>query len=137
VKLNLEDYVGTLEDLDKADVLEPNNAFTLMVCGDVKRNLEDYVGALEDLNKVDVLEPNNASTLRIRGDVKRNLEDCVGAFEDLDKVDVHIQNSFLIKLCGDVEASNMPNFSSICNQPSAFKHLPMTCDFITIFCHSK
>jgi tetratricopeptide (TPR) repeat protein len=137
IKRNLEDYVGALEDLDKANVLEPNNAFTLMIRGDVKRNLEDYVGALEDLDKVDVLEPNNASTLRIRRDVKRNLEEYVGAFEDLEKVDVHVQNSFFIKQCWDVEASSKPKFSSICNQPNALKHLLMRGDFITIFCHSK
>jgi tetratricopeptide (TPR) repeat protein len=59
----LEDYQGTLEDLDKANVLEPNNAFFLRSCGEVKRNLKDYQGALEDLDKADVLEPNNAFTL--------------------------------------------------------------------------
>jgi hypothetical protein len=29
VKTMLEDYQGALKDLDKADVLGPNNAFTL------------------------------------------------------------------------------------------------------------
>jgi hypothetical protein len=29
------------EDLDKVDVLEPNNAFTLQRCADVKMMLED------------------------------------------------------------------------------------------------
>jgi tetratricopeptide (TPR) repeat protein len=67
----LEDYVKALKDLDKVHVLEPNNAFTLRIRGDVKRNLEDYVGALEDLDKADVLDPNNVFTLTIRGDVKR------------------------------------------------------------------
>jgi len=66
-----------LEDLDKVDVLEPNNAFTLQSRGDVKRKLkyyqgalkdldkmlEDYRGALEDLNKADVFESNNPFTL--------------------------------------------------------------------------
>jgi hypothetical protein len=56
----LKDYQRSLEDLDKADVLEPNNAFTLRCHGNVKRMLEDCQGALEDLDKVDVLEPNNA-----------------------------------------------------------------------------
>jgi hypothetical protein len=52
-----------LEDLDKADVLEPNNIFTLQCCVNVKRILKGYQGALKDLDKVDVLEPNNAFTL--------------------------------------------------------------------------
>ncbi len=72
-KLWLDDNQGTLEDLDKADVLEPNNAFTLMICGFVNYMLGDYQGALEDLDEVDVLEPNNASTLRSCGNVKKML----------------------------------------------------------------
>jgi tetratricopeptide (TPR) repeat protein len=60
----LKDYQGALEDLGKVDILEPNNAFTLNLNGNVKNMLEDYHGALEDLDKVDVLEPNNAFILR-------------------------------------------------------------------------
>jgi tetratricopeptide (TPR) repeat protein len=59
----LEDYQGALEDLNKVDGLEPNNAFTLQWCGHVKRMLEDDQRALEDLDKADVLEPCNAFTL--------------------------------------------------------------------------
>jgi len=64
-----------LEDLDKADVLEPNNAFTLRSRGVVKYKLHDYQGALEDLDKADVLEPNNAFTLRSPGVLKYKLDD--------------------------------------------------------------
>ncbi len=32
----LKDYQGALKDLDKANILEPNNAFILRTCGDVK-----------------------------------------------------------------------------------------------------
>jgi tetratricopeptide (TPR) repeat protein len=64
-----------LEDLDKVDVLEPNNASTLKNHGNVKKMLKEYQGALEDLDKVDVLEPNNASTLKSCGDVKRMLKE--------------------------------------------------------------
>ncbi len=69
---------GALEDLDNADVLEPNNAFTLKTRAYVKRMLHDYQGALEDLDKVDVFEPNNAFTLKTRADVKRMLHDYQG-----------------------------------------------------------
>jgi tetratricopeptide (TPR) repeat protein len=47
--------------LTKANVLEPNNAFTLQSRGHFKRMLNEYQRALEDLNKTDVFEPNNAS----------------------------------------------------------------------------
>jgi regulator of sirC expression with transglutaminase-like and TPR domain len=40
-----------LEDLDKANVLEPNNAFTLTNRGKIKGMLENKQGALEDLDK--------------------------------------------------------------------------------------
>ncbi len=66
---------------DKADVLEPNDAFTLKLRGDVKRKLDDYQGALEDLDKADVLEPNDAFTLNVRGAVKRKLDDYQGALD--------------------------------------------------------
>jgi tetratricopeptide (TPR) repeat protein len=58
-----EDYQGALEDLNKANVFEPNNEITLRWHGDVKRMSKDYQSALEDLNKVDVLKPNDAITL--------------------------------------------------------------------------
>jgi len=53
-----------LKDLDKVDVLEPNNAFTLQSRADVKMMLEDCQKALEDLDKVDVPKPNNIFTLQ-------------------------------------------------------------------------
>jgi tetratricopeptide (TPR) repeat protein len=59
----LEDYQGALEDLDKANVFKPNNAFILQSCGPTKNMLKDYQGTLEDLDKVDVLDPNNVITL--------------------------------------------------------------------------
>jgi hypothetical protein len=52
-----------LEDLDKVDVLEPNNAFTLQICEEVKKILHDSQGALEDFDKAHVFKPNNAFTL--------------------------------------------------------------------------
>jgi hypothetical protein len=64
-----------LKDFDKANVFEPNNAFTLRSCGNVKRMLEDCQRALEDLDKADVLEPNNAFIFKWCGDVKRILKD--------------------------------------------------------------
>jgi hypothetical protein len=57
VKRISEDYVRALEDLENAHIFEPNNVFSLNICGDVNR---DYVGALEDLEKAHVLEPTNA-----------------------------------------------------------------------------
>jgi hypothetical protein len=66
----LKGFQRALKDLDKVDVLEPYNAFTLQCNGNVKRMLEDCQGALEDLDKVDVLGPNNEFTLKWRENVK-------------------------------------------------------------------
>jgi hypothetical protein len=52
-----------LEDLDKANVLEPNITFILSNHGYVKNILKDYQRALEDFHKVDVLKPKNAFIL--------------------------------------------------------------------------
>jgi tetratricopeptide (TPR) repeat protein len=60
----LKDSQGTLEDLNRTNVLEPNNVITLQWRGNIKKILKDYQGALEDLNKVDVFEPNNVITLQ-------------------------------------------------------------------------
>jgi serine/threonine protein kinase len=92
----LHDYQGALEDLDKADVLEPNNAFILRNRGRVKYMMNDYQGALEDLDKADVLEPNNALILMNHADVKCMLHDYQGALEIMDKV-YHLEpNNHLI-----------------------------------------
>jgi len=85
-----------LEDLDKADVFEPNNASTLRDRGNVKYMLDDYQGALEDLDKADVLEPNNPVTLISCARIKWKLDDYQEALEDLDKADVLERNIHLI-----------------------------------------
>jgi len=95
----LDDNQGALEDLDKANVLEPNNASTLRTRENVKNMLKEYQGALEDLHKAYVLEPNNAFTLTSRGDVKYKLDGYQGVLEDLDKADVLEQCINLVDSC--------------------------------------
>jgi tetratricopeptide (TPR) repeat protein len=69
VKRKLKDYQGALNDFDKVDVLEPNNAFTLRSRGNVKRMLKDYQAALNDFDKA------NAFTLRSRGNER--IQQCI------------------------------------------------------------
>jgi len=85
-----------LEDLDKADVLEPNNAFTLRIRGDVKRILNDYQGALEDLDEADVLEPNDVYTLISHAYTHWSLNNYQIALESVEKVHVLEPNNHLI-----------------------------------------
>jgi len=100
----LKDYQGGLQDFDKANDLEPHNAFTLRTRGNIKFFLKDFKGALEDLDKADSLEPNNVFTYRTRGNVKIMLSDYQGALEDLDKANVfEPNNASTLKSHGEVK----------------------------------
>ncbi len=54
----LMDYQQALENLDKANGLEPSNAFTFSDHEDVKMKLKDYQGTLEDVDKAHVFKQN-------------------------------------------------------------------------------
>jgi tetratricopeptide (TPR) repeat protein len=82
----LDDFQGALEDLDKVDVLEPNNASTLTARGDGNYVLDDYQGALEDLDKAKVLEPNNVSILTSYANTNWSLNKYHVALETMDKL---------------------------------------------------
>jgi tetratricopeptide (TPR) repeat protein len=69
----LKIYEEALFDLDKANNLEPDDAFTLKERGEVKLKLNDYEGAMLDLDKANHLTPNDASILKAREDVKLKL----------------------------------------------------------------
>ncbi len=79
VKNILKDYQGALEDFDKVDVFEPNNAFTLNSRGGVKNMLKDYQGTMEDFDKVNVLDSNIVFILNSLGDIKHILRNYQGA----------------------------------------------------------
>jgi len=49
-RLMFLDYQGTLENVDKVDILQPNNAFILRTRAKVKKMLDEYQKALEDLH---------------------------------------------------------------------------------------
>jgi len=96
VKGQLEDYQGALEDLNKANVFEPNDASTLSARGNVKRQMEDYQGALEDLEKADVLVPNKAFTLITYGYTNWSLNKYQVALETMDKIQLLDPNDHFI-----------------------------------------
>ncbi|CAM6045188.1 unnamed protein product [Sphagnum compactum] len=76
----LKEYQGALEDLDKADVLEPNNAFTLT---SLKYMLDDYQGALETINKVHHLQPNDHLIMQTQKTFKWMLNEYKSTIESL------------------------------------------------------
>jgi serine/threonine protein kinase len=79
----LKDYQGALEDLDKADVLEPNDAFTLIIHAYTNWSLNNYQIALETLEKVHVFEPNNHLILQTQNWLKWMLTEYQPMIESL------------------------------------------------------
>jgi len=65
----IEKYANALEDLNKANELQPNNAVTLRICGKVRLLMDKFANALEDFNKANEFEPNDALILKIWGEV--------------------------------------------------------------------
>jgi hypothetical protein len=61
---------GALEDLDEANVLDPNNAFTWIIHVYTNWSLNKYQIALEITKKVYVLEPNNYLILQTKNWLK-------------------------------------------------------------------
>jgi len=53
-------YVGALEEFNKAHELKPNDDWALKNHGNVKRLMGKSTNALEDLKKANELEPNDA-----------------------------------------------------------------------------
>jgi tetratricopeptide (TPR) repeat protein len=61
--MRLEDYVGALEDLNKANVLKLNHVHILTRQGVAKLMLKDYHKALKDLDTANVIKPLNEACI--------------------------------------------------------------------------
>jgi tetratricopeptide (TPR) repeat protein len=79
----LNDYQGALEDLDKADVLEPNDVFTLISHAYTNWSLNNYQIALEVMEKVLVLQPNDHLILQTQNWLKWMLTEYQPMMESL------------------------------------------------------
>lgn len=86
-KRMMEDQKGALADLDAADQLAPDNAFTLKARGVTKKELGDLKGSLIDLDAADRLWANDWWTLCERAGTKTLMNDLKGALDDLDAAD--------------------------------------------------
>ena len=79
------DYLGALEDYDKAIEINPNNARIYSNRGLAKNSLKDYSGAIEDFNKSIEIDPTNSYPYYNTGIAKYNLQDYSGALESYNK----------------------------------------------------
>jgi tetratricopeptide (TPR) repeat protein len=86
IKILLKDYQKALKDLDKANVLKPNNTFTLTNHGNVKIMLEDYHRSLEDVDKAYVIKPNTIFVLIVHAHINWGLNKYQVALETMDKL---------------------------------------------------
>jgi serine/threonine protein kinase len=71
----LHNYQGALEDLDKADVLKPNDAFTLATYAHTNWSLDKYQAAVDAIDKLHFLEPNDDFILQTRKWLKWMLDE--------------------------------------------------------------
>ena len=84
-KGKLDDYVGALEDCDRAIDLDPEEARAYHNRGLAKANLDDWEGALEDYDRAIELGLEDTRAYHNRGLAKASLDDYAGALEDYDR----------------------------------------------------
>eukprot|EP00884_Botryococcus_braunii_P013740 jgi/Botrbrau1/22367/Bobra.0002s0044.1 len=82
-KCLMNNFEEALTDLEMADMMEPDNAYTLASRGAIKACMRSYEDALVDLDRAVKLEPNNHFAVMWRGTVKLLLKQNQGAREDL------------------------------------------------------
>jgi tetratricopeptide (TPR) repeat protein len=86
IKMELKDYAGAIQDLNKAVELNPKNAIAFNNRGNAKIDLRDYSGAIEDFNRAIELNPKNAAAYANRGNAKsKGKNDYKGAMADFEK----------------------------------------------------
>lgn len=102
-KVELEDYVGALADLNKAIEIKSQNDYSYVVAlvnrGDVKMHLNDYQGAISDYNKYLKIYPDGGDILYKRAIAKLKIGLNDSACLDLRKAgDMGIEGTYeLIK----------------------------------------
>lgn len=97
-------YQEGLQDLNRANHLDPNNAAILSSRGYTKRRLGQDEEALEDLDMADQLDPHDAMTLRTLGYVRRKLGQYPWALQDLDRADeLQPDDAFTLRTRGDIK----------------------------------
>jgi tetratricopeptide (TPR) repeat protein len=79
----LKQYQGASEDLDKANVLEPNNAFTLTDYAHTNWSLNNYQVALEAMDKLHRLKTTDYFILDTRKRLKWMLDEYQPIIESL------------------------------------------------------
>ena len=84
-KAKAMDFIGAIENFNKAIELNPNFSLPYEHRGNVKLILKDYFGAITDYNNAIKIDSLNYGPFTMRGNVKKLLEDYYGAIADYTK----------------------------------------------------
>ncbi len=95
-KVFLKDYVGAIDDYNKAIELYPNYAIAYYNRGGAKYDLQDYAGAIEDYNKAIELDPKCKHFYYFRGLAKKHLGYIKGHDIDMKKYE-KLQKEYIFK----------------------------------------
>lgn len=81
----LKDFLGAIQDYNKAIELNPNDYIFYYNRGNAKFKMNIFHDAIQDFNKSIELNDNHSSSYNNRGLAKARLEDYRGAISDYDK----------------------------------------------------
>ena len=84
-KSNRGDFVGAINDYNKAIELDPKYTEAYYVRGNARNSIKDYAGAIVDYNQAILLDPKDGESHLNRGIAKFYLGDRPGALDDINK----------------------------------------------------
>lgn len=84
-KYELQDFIGAIEDYNKAIEINPNHPWAYNARGDAKRKLNDLTGAIADYNISIENYPTHGGGYICRGYARYNIGDKDGACSDWNK----------------------------------------------------
>ena len=96
-KLMSLEYIGAIDDFNKAIDLNPNYASAYYLRGSAKYGLCDYDGALDDCNEAININPNHYPSYEKRGESKKKLGDKTGSIQDINRakeIESNNENAF-------------------------------------------
>ncbi len=96
-KLMSLEYIGAIDDFNKAIDLNPNYASAYYLRGSAKYGLCDYDGALDDCNEAININPKHYPSYEKRGESKKKLGDKTGSIQDIKRakeIESNNENAF-------------------------------------------
>jgi len=96
-KLMALEYIGAIDDFDKAIEFDPDHASAYYLRGSAKYGLCDYQGALDDCNVAIIINPEHYPSYKKRAESKIKLGDKTGSDQDYNRakeIELNNENAF-------------------------------------------